>query len=84
MKHYQEILQNEFKTYQQQVNKVTESLDIPVSLASAEDELEELCESQTALQAEVYQPEDEITRYLAKGQCTAFILHLIDILNNTI
>ncbi|KAA8646772.1 uncharacterized protein ATNIH1004_005447 [Aspergillus tanneri] len=29
--------------------------------------LELLCESQTALQAEVDQPEDEITRYLAKG-----------------
>jgi hypothetical protein len=34
---------------------------------SAGDELEEMCDSQTALQAEVNQPEDEITRYLAKG-----------------
>lgn len=48
-------------SYQQQVNKVAEPLGIPVSLASAEDELEELCESQTALQAEVDQPEDKIT-----------------------
>lgn len=74
MKHYREILQKEFKSYQQQVNKETEPLDIPVSLDSAEDELEELCELQTALQAEVDQPEDEITRYLAKGKWHSFCI----------
>lgn len=68
MKYYREILQKEFKNYQQQVNKEVEPRHIPVSRNSAEDELEELCESQTALQAEVDQPEDEITRYLAKGE----------------
>lgn len=75
--HYREILQKEFKSYQQQVNKGAEPLDIPVSLDSAGDELEELCESQTVLQTEVDQPEDEITRYLAKGEWHSFCILLI-------
>ncbi|KAA8643801.1 uncharacterized protein ATNIH1004_010575 [Aspergillus tanneri] len=67
MKHYREVLQKEFKRYQQQVIQETEPVDNQAIFDPAENELELLCESQTALQAEVDQPEDEITRYLAKG-----------------
>jgi hypothetical protein len=67
MKHYQEVLQNEFKRYQQQVIPEIQPPEVQAPMDTAENELELLCESQTALQAEVDQPEDEITRYLAKG-----------------
>ncbi|KAA8642282.1 uncharacterized protein ATNIH1004_011224 [Aspergillus tanneri] len=67
MKHYREVLQKEFKRYQQQVIQETEPVDNQAIFDPAENELELLCESQTALQAEVDQPEDKITRYLAKG-----------------
>jgi ribosomal protein S15P/S13E len=67
MKTYQEVLQKEFQRYQQRVTLETEPTNIQASLDPIENELELLCESQTALQAEVDQPEDEITRYLAKG-----------------
>jgi ribosomal protein S15P/S13E len=70
MKTYREVLQKEFRRYQQQQQQVTlekEPADIQVSLDPVEDELDLLCESQTALQTEADQPEDEITRYLAKG-----------------
>lgn len=68
MKHYREVLQKEFNGYEQHINKKAGPLDIPVPLDSAGDELEKLCELHTVLQAEVDQPEDEITRYLAKGK----------------
>jgi hypothetical protein len=67
MKHYREVLQKEFKRYQQQVIEGAEPANNQATLDPAENELELLCESQTALQAEVDQPEDELTRYLAKG-----------------
>lgn len=41
-----------------------EVADVQVSLDPVEDELDLLCGSQTTLQAEADQPEDEITRYL--------------------
>ncbi|KAA8649409.1 uncharacterized protein ATNIH1004_005310 [Aspergillus tanneri] len=63
----EEWRQKEFKRYQQQVIQETEPVDNQAIFDPAENELELLCESQTALQAEVDQPEDEITRYLAKG-----------------
>jgi len=62
------MLQTEFTRYQQEVIPVTTPIDAQASTDPAEDEeLAMLCDSQTALQAEVDQPEDEITRYLAKG-----------------
>ncbi|KAA8646753.1 uncharacterized protein ATNIH1004_005428 [Aspergillus tanneri] len=67
MKHYREVLQKEFKRYQQQVIQETEPVDNQAIFDPAENKLELLYESQTALQAEVDQPEDEITRYLVKG-----------------
>ena len=67
MKTYQEVLRKEFQRYQQRVTLETEPTNIQASLDPIENELELLCESQTALQAEVDQLEDEITRYLAKG-----------------
>jgi hypothetical protein len=68
MKHYRDMLQTEFTRYQQEVIPVTTPIDAQASTDPAEDEeLAMLCDSQTALQAEVDQPEDEITRYLAKG-----------------
>lgn len=68
MKHYQEILQKEFKRYQQQVIQETEPADNQATLDPAENELELLCESQTAVQTEMDEPEDELTHYLAKGK----------------
>jgi hypothetical protein len=69
MKTYREVLQKEFRRYQQQqqVTSEKEPANVQVSFDPVEDELDLLCESQTALQAEADQPEDEITRYLAKG-----------------
>lgn len=67
MKHYQNILQARFKLYQQLHSKEAEPINTERIFQSAGDELEEMCDSQTALQAEVNQPDDEIARYLAKG-----------------
>jgi hypothetical protein len=67
MKHYREVLQEELKRYQQHIIPEMQAAEVQASMDTAENELELLCETQTALQAEVDQPEDEITRYLTKG-----------------
>jgi hypothetical protein len=67
MKHYRDILQAKFNLYQQLHSRDTEPLNAERVFQSSGDELEEMCDSQTALQVEVNQPEDEIARYLAKG-----------------
>lgn len=67
MKHYQNILQAKFRLYQQLNSRDDEPLNTQRVSQSAGDELEEMCDSQTALHAEANQPEDEVARYLAKG-----------------
>jgi hypothetical protein len=75
MKYYRELLQKEFTRYQQEVIPATEPADVQLSTDPAEDEeLAMLCDSQIPLQAEVDQPEDEITRYLSKGQRSLFLI----------
>lgn len=77
MKYYRELLQKEFTHYQQEVIPATEPADVQLSTDPAEDEeLAMLCDSQIPLQAEVDQPEDEITRYLSKGQCSLSLVVL--------
>lgn len=74
MKHCRDLLQKEFIRYEQEVIPVNKSVNTQASTDPAEDEeLAILCDSQTPLQAEVDQPEDEITRYLAKGLCFVFL-----------
>lgn len=68
MQHYREVLQKEFKQYQQQIILEAKPANIQASLDPIENELELFCESQTALQAEVDQSEDDTTHYLAKGK----------------
>lgn len=71
MKHYRNLLPKEFQRYEQEVIPVNKSVSAPASTDPAEDEeLAILCDSQAPSQAEVDQPEDEITRYLAKGSCS--------------
>ena len=67
MNDYYETLQREFKRYQQRVDLGTEPTEVQAAIDLAGNELDLLCESQTTMQAEVNQPVDEITRYLAKG-----------------
>jgi hypothetical protein len=64
---YRDILQREFDRYQQRIAPRNEPSQVQVSPESDEEELDLIMDSQTALQAEVDQPEDEITRYLSKG-----------------
>lgn len=66
-KHYREVLQKEFKRYQLQFSQQTVPTDSQENVDAAQNELELLCEPETALRAEVDQREDELTRYLAKG-----------------
>jgi hypothetical protein len=78
MKHYRDKLQKEFTRYQQEVIPVIEPADSQAFTNPSEDEeLAILCDSQTPLQAEVDQPEDEITRYLAKGEYISNDFHSI-------
>lgn len=67
MKTYRDVLQKEFNRYQQQVVPQAAPVNIQTSQDPIENELELMMDSQTSLQAEVDQPEDEITRYLTKG-----------------
>lgn len=76
MQHYRKVLQKEYEQYQQQVILEAKPTDIQSSLDPIENKLELLCESQTALQAEVDQPEDETTRYLAKGKWDLLLILL--------
>jgi len=67
MKTYWDVLQKEFNQYQQQVVPQAAPVNIQTSQDPIENELELMMDSQTSLQAEVDQPEDEITQYLTKG-----------------
>ena len=82
MRRYRDILQARFKLYQQKYQREIGPLSIERTPHSADDELEELCESQTALQAEVDQPEDEISRYLANGKFGSSIQSLYSFYTN--
>jgi hypothetical protein len=67
MKIYRDALQKEFNQYQQRVVPQAVPANTQTSQDPIENKLELMMDSQTSLQAEVDQPEDEITRYLAKG-----------------
>ncbi|KAI9035590.1 uncharacterized protein KD926_003219 [Aspergillus affinis] len=68
MKIYRDALQKEFERYRQNVFELVEPTDAQVSKETAEEEeLAILCDLQTPLLPDVDQPDNEITRYLAKG-----------------
>ncbi|KAJ6110883.1 hypothetical protein N7486_003118 [Penicillium sp. IBT 16267x] len=64
---YRDKLQKEFDQYQQRITPQKEPPQVQVSQKPDEEELDLIMDSHAALQGEVDQPEDEITRYLAKG-----------------
>lgn len=70
MEEYRQVLQTEFKRYQQEILALADPLDTQVPQETAEEEeLAMLCDSQAAIPIEPEQvgDDDEITRYLAKG-----------------
>lgn len=68
MNHYRGLLQSKFDRYQQRHNREEQPADVERASYSITDELDELCDSQTALQAEADRPENELIQYLAKGK----------------
>ncbi|KAJ9481691.1 hypothetical protein VN97_g11775 [Penicillium thymicola] len=64
---YRDKLRKEFDQYQKRIIPQKEPSQAQVSQEIDEEELDFMMDSHAALQGEVEQPEDEITRYLAKG-----------------
>lgn len=69
VKKYRQSLERKFERYQQQVSETIEPATVQASTGptSDDEELEMMIDSQTPLQTEVDQEDDEITRYLSKG-----------------
>lgn len=70
-KQYREVLEKEFKRYQQQVSDTTALAPVQNSTnpaAAADHDDEPMAGLETPVQSEVVYEADEITRYLAKGQ----------------
>jgi hypothetical protein len=68
MKIYRDALQKEFTQYQQRFAPQVLLGDIEAAQGAMENPLDSWVDSQPTVQAEMEQPEDEITRYLAKGK----------------
>jgi hypothetical protein len=68
---YRKVLEKEFERYQQQLSGPIEIPTVDIMLAPTSDfnDLDMIGESQATIQSIVDQEDDEITRYLAKGQC---------------
>jgi hypothetical protein len=65
---YQDALQKEFIKYQQRFVPQVSPGDIDAAQGATENPLDSWVDSQPTVMAEVEQPEDELTRYLAKGK----------------
>lgn len=77
---YRKVLEKEFERYQQQLSDPTETPEVDIVLAPTCDfnDLDMIGECQATVQIAVDPEDDEITRYLAKGQCflrSSYIIH---------
>lgn len=76
MPFYRDKLQKEFDQYQQRIAPRNEPSQVQVSQEPDEEELDLIMDSHAALQGEVNQSEDEITRYLAKGLHNSLLYYI--------
>jgi ribosomal protein S15P/S13E len=70
VKQYRKVLEKEFVRYQQELSGSTELVEVDSILVPTGDfnDLDMIGESQATVQSAVEQEDDEITRYLAKGE----------------
>jgi hypothetical protein len=75
VKQYRKVLEKEFVRYQQELSDSTELVEVDTILAPTGDfnDLDMIGESQATMQSAVEQEDDEITRYLAKGEFSTLI-----------
>jgi ribosomal protein S15P/S13E len=79
VKHYRKVLEKEFVRYQQELSGLTELAEVDTVQGPTGDfnDLDMIGEPQATVQSAVEQEDDEITRYLAKGECSLPLDHIL-------